>query len=478
MRILLLLGLASVTSACLHRPKIQAPEDFKTPASFQTPGAKEGRKAPLGRWWKAFANPELEHLIALAFGENLDLAAARARLAAADARLRGASAGYYPNLSASLSAGYNEAPLSFGGSAPPPGFPSRIESSSIRLSASASYEIDLWGKVHHGRKAARYALDASREDLRAGYVTLAANLADLYYVAVQQRALIRLLERTIELRGSQVKLVRSRYKGGVARADELYQALQSLAGARAQRVSAIEGLQLARNSLALLVGRFPGAVDGGKLDQLPQELVTLSAGVPAQLLLERPDLRAAFLRLQSADQQVGAAFAAHFPTINLSANIGYDLEPVSGLVWGLLAGLTAPIFQGGRINAQYRERQAQLEESIVLFKKGLLGAVKEVEDALVKGRTIAQRIGHLETRVKAAEGALRLSTDQYGQGLTIYLSVLTAEQALLGAQTELITARRELVSARISLARALGGAWMDSELKQAQPVAKPARKGS
>ncbi len=445
-----------VFSACVYSSKVKR-EDYKLPDGFASAKGAAKRKKPIGRWWKAFANPELERLMQLAFQGSLDLEIARARIDAAQARFGGSAAGYYPSLMGS--ANVRRSSQVFG----PLG---TVRQNSIDLSLSASYEIDLWGKVRHARNAARHQLKASQENLRAAYITIAAQLTDAYYLIVQQRALIAILDKTIVSRKAQVELVRRRYQSGVSHAGDLYQSLQSLASAKAQRAQAIGALRTGANALAALVGRYPGHVDPGKLDTLPKQLMELDGGVPGQLLLQRPDLRAAFQQLQAADQSVGAAFAAHFPSISIGGSIGRAFEPTAGNVWSIFAGLTAPIFQGGAIHARYKERKAQLREAIATFKKALLNAVKEVEDALARGESTATRIKHLETRVAAAEGALRLSTDQYAQGLTIYLTVLTAEQALLGARTELISARRELISARVSLARALGGSWMNADIKR------------
>lgn len=444
-------------TGCLHRSQIKR-EDVKLPKAFAEKAA--ARKKAVGRWWKLFGDPTLDRLMSLAFRDNLDLAAAQARFDQARYRLRSATAGWLPSVQAKADFSRAKNIMNLGD------FGTReITGSNLSFSLAASYEIDLWGRVYHQRKSAKYAQQASVEELRAGYITLAANLADAYYLTVQQRAQIKLLDKTIESREAQVKLVRQRYKSGVARADELYQALQSLAAAKAQREQAIGLLKTSQNAVAVLVGRFPGRIDAGDLDALPPAVKEFGAGVPGQLLKQRPDLRAALHRLNAADQQVGAAFAAHFPQIRIGGGLGYQLEPATGLVWNFFAGLVAPLFQQVSINAQYNESKAKLKESVALFKKTLLGAVKEVEDALAKGRATAKRIKWIEERVLAAEGALRLSTDQYAQGLTIYLNVLTAEQALLQARTELIAARRELIAARVSLARALGGAWMKDEVE-------------
>lgn len=466
---LMFTALSSASWGCLYDATIKK-DNFKLPAQFARAKSK-ARKQPLGRWWRGFANPELDQLMQLAFKESLELRAARARILRARAQLQNSRAGWWPSLSAGGSFTRSRNIFNFGG-----GQTRSIEQNNFSLSGQASYEIDAWGKTRHAANAAEHNLAAAHEDLRATYITLAASIADAYYGIVQQRALIKLLDKTIENRESQAKPVRARYKSGVSRADDLYQALQNLAAAKAQREAAIGALKLGQHALALLVGRYPGQIDPGKLDTLPPALKEFSVGQPGQLLLQRPDMRAALQRLKAVDQQVGAAFAAFFPSLTLNASAGYQVEPATGFIYSLVAGLTAPLFQGGRIRAAYKESKAVLKEQVALFESTLRRAIKEVEDALVNGRAIAKRIKWLEERVTAAEGAVRLSLDQYSQGLALYLNVLTAEQALLGARTDLINARRDLIAARITLARALGGRWMDKETAGQQSAGSEARK--
>jgi multidrug efflux system outer membrane protein len=459
---LLAVGLLVVPTGCLYRAKVKD-DSFEMPNKFaRGKGKAAARKKAIGRFWRGFKNPELDRLMTLAFKESLEIKAASARIYRARAQLQAGTAGFFPTIGGKADLSRSQNIFNFGD------FGTReIRQTQFSLSLQASYEVDLWGKVRHGRKAAKYNLVASHEDLRASYISLAAGIADAYYGIVQQRALIKLLDKTIENRESQLKLVQARYKSGVSRADDLYQSLQSVAAVKAQREAAIGALKLGQHVLAQLVGRYPGQVDPGKLDKLPPALEEFSVGQPGQLLLQRPDLRAGLARLKAVDQRVGAAFAAYFPSLTLGGSLGYQIEPATGFIWNLLGGLTAPIFQGGRIDAAYKESKAVLKEQIVLFQAALQRAVKEVEDALVNGRAIAKRIKWLEERVEAANGAVRLSLDQYSQGLTLFLNVLTAEQALLQARTDLINARRELIAARITLARALGGKWMDKDIKAA-----------
>lgn len=454
---------ALMASSCIYRSQVEDRE-FRTPEQFRAKTkAEAAAQKGLGRWWKLFEDPTLDKLVSNAFEQNLDLEISRARIAQARAQLMGATSGWFPSISGTADASKSQsafnAPDALGGGV------QTVTADVIQLSLSASYEIDVWGKVRYARKAAKHALEASVQDLRAAYVTVAATVADTYFLVVQQREQLRLLESTIENRKKQIDLVRQRYHAGVARPADLYQSEQLLSDARAQRADAAGNVKMAKNALAVLLGRYPGEVKSGRLERLPEAIRAMNPEVPGNLLLQRPDLRSAHQRLLAIDAQVGVALANHFPSISLGGSIGTRLDPTA-MIWNMFANLTQPIFQGGRIRAEYKQKQAVLRENLAAYQKVLLNAVREVEDALVLGRAIAERIHWLEERVEALEGALRLSIDQYAQGLSPFLDVLASEQALLGSRSALIAGRRQLIAARISLARALGGSWMDDRIAE------------
>jgi NodT family efflux transporter outer membrane factor (OMF) lipoprotein len=277
------------------------------------------------------------------------------------------------------------------------------------------------------------------------------------------------LDQTIKNRNRHVELVRRRYREGVVTALDLYQAQGNLAAAKAQKATFTNQLEVTENAIAVLLGGFPGKNVSGTLSRLPKTVVDVPEGLPADLLLQRPDLRAAQHRLMAADASVGQALADHFPSLTLSASVGYNFDPM-GWIWNILGNLTAPLFQGRRISANVAMKRALLRQELASYKATLLKALKEVEDALVSGKELREQVRWQEAAVAAAEGALRMSLEQYAQGLISFLPVLTAEQSVYNARTSLITARRELISARIQLARSLGGSWMKKEQQKIQPT--------
>ena len=462
----LLTSTVLIASGCVYKSKITRGSLPRPPASYAS-ARGQAKAPPVGKWWRLLGDPLLDRLMEKAFRNNLDLAQARARIEQVEAVLKLAGGGYYPNLSIVGSAGYSRTAMkmSIAGQT----MESTTSRGAYSLSLAASYEIDLWGKVRNSVKAARLDLRAVKDDVNTAKITIAAQLADAYFLAVAFRAQLGLLDRTIKARTAHLDLVQRRYRSGLVTALDIYQARENLARAQAQRAAFKGQLKTTEHAIALLVGQYPKEGIAGNLDSLPEGVMNLPVGLPSQLLMRRPDLRAVHARLLSADAQVGASVAKRYPSLSLTASAGANFDPLA-FIYNIVGNLTAPIFQGGRISAEIKQKRAILKERLVGYKAALLKAVKEVEDAMVTGRAVKRRVKHLLKRTEAAVGGLKLSIDQYMQGLVPYLTVLNTEQNVYAARTELIAARRELISARIQLARALGGGWQQEGKKKTGTV--------
>ena len=361
-----LLLLVMFSASCIYSSNVQQ----RLPRAPEAFGAKATQKAPpVGRWWTVFGDPQLNKLMQQAFASSLDLQTAWVRLETARASLMLSKAGYYPRVNAKFDGGrsHSTSKTTIPGNIPGVSGVKVIdmERNTLQLSLGASYEIDLWGKVRYAAKAARFELRASEEDLRAAYITLAAQLTEAYFRAAELRAQLKLLAQTIENRSRQVRLVERRYNEGVVTALDLYQAKGNLSSARARRAIFASQLKITEHAIALLLGQPPARGRGaaGSLDSLPEQVAELPPGLPAQLLLRRPDLRAVQRRLEAADASVGAAVAGHYPSVTLSASIGYNFDPL-GLLWSLLGSITAPIFEGLRIEADVELKRSQLELAV------------------------------------------------------------------------------------------------------------------
>ena len=462
-RMLLVTAMCLPLSGCIHASRV-GDQPVEPPRSFQA--KKQNSRAPkVGRFWRLFEDKALNKLVDRALRRNLDLVTAGLRVEEAGATLVASRAGWFPSVvgkgDVSRSASNVTIPdLGQGG-----GQTSKsVTSNRYSLSLQVSYEIDLWGKVRYGNQAAKESFRASKEDLQAARISVAATLTDAYFTAVELRAQVALAQETITAREKNLMVMEQRYREGIGTALALYQARDSLAAVRST-LPTLEGrLRTTEHAIAVLVGDFPRSGIAGSLEQLPPPMRELSAGVPAQLLQRRPDLRAAHARLAAADALVGKAFAAHFPSLNIGGSIGVSFDPTS-FVWSILAGLTAPIFNGMAISAEVDRQEARFKQALAAYKKTLLVAVQEVEDALVSGEKLVEREKRLQDRVTNAEAMMRLAVEQYLQGLVPYLNVLTAEASLYSTRASLLTARRELISARVKLARALAGGWGENKKK-------------
>jgi NodT family efflux transporter outer membrane factor (OMF) lipoprotein len=395
------------------------------------------------------------------FKHNLDIAQAYERLQQSMAVVRITDSARGINLNIDASGGRARQPSSFGA----------VTDDIYTLSASASYEIDLWGKLKSRTEAARYDYFATEEDLRTLFMSISALLTDLYYLAVEQRAQLELTDQTIESFQDTLDRVERRYHAGLVPALDVYQARQNLSSAKAARPLFESNLAVTLNAMSVLLGRFPDREFGGDNSDL-KEIPALETGIPSQLLANRPDIEAALLRLRASDERIAAAIADRFPSFNLIGSYGGSSNEVSSILdspnifWNILLQAAQPVLDGGRRKAEVDRTESVFREDLAAYHQTVLNAFRDVEDALVQGRTSKDRITILGETVSASDSALRLSLDRYMQGLTDFLPVLTEQVRNATAKSNLLSARRQLISDRIQLARALGGEWVDDVMNE------------
>jgi NodT family efflux transporter outer membrane factor (OMF) lipoprotein len=442
----------------LHKPtdvrlSVDPPQEF-----LEQQMTGEGRSL-LGQWWLAFEDEQLNQLMAELFEQNLELTQAVARLEQVEALARITRSAESPFLSGGGNVGRSSQP----------GLSDDFIGNNQQLSLAAGYELDLWGKLSAQSRAAELELSASRQDIQTLYLGLSARLADLYFLAIEQRAQLALTDQSIASFADTLLRVENRYNLGLVPAVDMYQARQSLAGAQAARYLFEASLGEVEHATAVLIGRYPERSPGGSLEQLPGAPDLFDAGIPAELISQRPDLQAALQRVEAADYSVAAAIADRFPSISLSGGYGSLRQDVTaGLIkgefWSLLGNLAMPIVDGGRRLAEVDRKKAALREAVANYQQKVLTAFQEVEDALVNNYATEQRVERLAETAQATGATLRLSTDRYLAGLVDYLPVLTAQRTDFDVSSRLLSARRQLLAERISLARALGGDWMRDQM--------------
>lgn len=435
-------------------PPIELPESY----GGEAVGAEPKKDDPLPeRWWRSFGAQELDRLVEASLSGSFDMYAAWARLWQAEAMADQAGAPRWPTLDASLSGSLTRRRFVF----PPPGNTDTFAGSTGAL--QASYELDIWNKLGSTARAAALERDAAADGVQAMAVSLTAEVTETWLDLVRTRARRQVLERQIEVNESFLEVLQLRFGQGQATAVDVNQQLQLVLGARAEIALTRSGQVVLSDRLAVLVGRPPSRVDPGKRVELPELPPLPGTGVPSELLQRRPDLRAAQRRVEAADHRVAAAIADRYPSLRLTAAVtsepgeinDWALDPI----WNLAAGLTAPIFDGGRRAAEVERQRGVMAELVSDYGKTVLTAFVEVQDALVQEREQRERIARLTEQLAAAELALSQARDRYSHGVADFLTVLTSLGSQQQVELTLLDARRQLLSHRVQLCRALGGAW-------------------
>ena len=457
-RVSALIMMLLLAGCSLHKPtdvslSVAPPQEF-----LEKKMTGETRPLP-GQWWLAFEDEQLNQLMTELFKQNLELTQAVARLEQVEALARITRSAESPFLSGGGNVGRSSQP----------GLSDDFIGNNQQLSLAAGYELDLWGKLSAQSRAAELELSASRQDMQTLYLGLSARLADLYFLAIEQRAQLALTDQSIASFADTLLRVENRYNLGLVPAVDMYQARQSLAGAQAARYLFEASLGEVEHAIAVLIGRYPERSPGDSLEQLPGAPDLFDAGIPAELISQRPDLQAALQRVEAADYRVAAAIADRFPSISLSGGYGSLRQDVTaGLIkgefWSLLGNLAMPLVDGGRRRAEVDRKEAALREAVANYQQKVLTAFQEVEDALINNYATEQRVERLAETAQATGATLRLSTDRYLAGLVDYLPVLTSQRTNFDVSSRLLAARRQLLAERISLARALGGDWMRNQM--------------
>ena len=325
----------------------------------------------------------------------------------------------------------------------------------------------------------RLEASATREDLNAAAITVAAEVTERWINIISQRMQKRLLDKQLETNQTYLELVELRYRKAMVSALDVYQQRQIVESVKAQIPLVESQEQLLLHELAILLGKPPRtSIQISRKDlSVPEEVP--ATGLPADLLANRPDVRAAGLRLQAADWQVAAAHADRLPAISLTAQATYGPAELDLLfdnwVLNLASNLTAPIFDGKRRAAEVDRTRAVVDENLAAYRETVFTAIKEVEDALISESKQREHIKALELQIDAARKALEEARERYLKGIENYLPVLTQLITVQNLDRDLIEQKAELLVDRLNLYRALGGTWtkdlhLDAGLSEASGV--------
>lgn len=461
----LLLGLTgSLASGCAmgpayERPKVAVPETFRDrPTGDDTPNL-----ASLP-WWGTFGDPQLAALVGEALEANLDLGVAVQRVEQARQAARAAYWALYPTLGLGLGAG-----LAHGSSTTPTMVPGGTANGNYTGAASASWEIDVWGRLRRSAEAAEHLAQAAEDDRRGLYLAIASEVATSYF---QLRVLDMQIARgrsSLAVRQRTLDLFNERAKGGVGNELEQARAEANVRDAEAIVVAFEQSATLTENALSLLLGRPSGAIVRGADLVVLRLPPPVPAGLPSSLLERRPDVRAAERRLMAANAQIGVAEASFFPRFDLTGFLGFastDLTRIaaggaSDMLFGAAGtfGYTAPILGGERLKANLATAKAEHKAATLLWKRAGLTALREVNDALVQVQKTAEAHTAREAQAEALRRAVEKADQRYRGGVANYLEILTAQEQLLAADLAATQAKGQQFLALVALYRALGGGW-------------------
>ena len=471
LRLLSAAVMAALLSACTIGPAYKRP-DVAAPAAFKETTAADGRvwksaepgdHLPRGPWWERFQDGPLNELVPQVEVSNQNLKSTVARYSQAAALVQSARASYFPAITAN--AGSTRSRNATAGiTAPAP-----TTNNSVSLAAS-NWELDLWGRIRNTVDANQLSAQASIADIENLKLSLQAQLVTSYLALRVTDAQIALLNRTVDDYQKALDLTTNRYKAGVAAKSDVSQAEAQLKATQAQALDANITRAQYEHAIAVLIGKAPAEFSLAALP-LAAKVPPVPLTAPSELLERRPDVAAAERRIASANASVGAAQAALFPSLTLSANVGYrqanswsNLISVPNRFWSVGPALALTLFDFGAKRAQIAQQEAIYDQNVADYRQAVLTAFQDVEDNLVSLRILEEEAVVQADAVRAANESLEHVVAQYKAGVVGYLNVITAQAtAYSNRRTELDLQNRRFAAA-VGLIKAMGGGFEQKEM--------------
>jgi multidrug efflux system outer membrane protein len=490
---LLTLALALSLAGCLSlAPDREAPEaEQALPSTFDRAGrdaqaasaASDTSGYAATAWWTGFGDPALDAVVDSALARNRDLVRTEATVRELAGQFRIARAALFPSLEASANAQRQSQPANVGiggaiggagggggGGQQPQQTIDRFAFNQYTASLSVSYALDVWGGVQNQRNASLQRFFASVDDLQRTRQQVIAQTINAYAQVAVLRRQVRLNRRSIDLVAERLALTEDRYDRGLVTPFELYTQRRQLRALRAEQPQLESQLYDARGQLAVLLGRFTGE-EADALDAMPDDvrldLSEIPAGLPSELLMARPDVRAALRRLEAARLDVGVERARLYPSFSLTAEGGLQSGTLDEIVdveqrfYTLIGAITAPLFQGGQLRAQVDAAQARLAQQVAAYEQTLLTAFNEVKTTLVAYEEQRRRLRFLQAELDDARASAQNQERRVQRGVGDYLAFLDARREVVNVRSRVAAAQQAVVNARVAVHQALGGAWID-----------------
>ena len=461
--ILLLVG-----AGCSFSPKKQAPA-MNLPANFkESRGWKVAQPAdhlPRGNWWSIFHDRDLDAIMQSLEVSNQTLQSAVAKAQQTSALLTAAKLVFLPTASATSDYTVNMSGA-LGGSGNANSINAARSGSGVKsiqsVGGTANWELDLWGRLRHTAKATKADVEAVQADVESTRLTLQTQAAQSYFSLRAADAQRLLLERQVASYAKSLELTRNRKAQGVASEADVALAATQLATSRAALIETGVTRATMEHALAVLTGRAP-ADFGLKPATLTSHIPALPATAPSTLLQRRPDIAAGERRVAAANERIGAAIAAFFPTISLGAATGWralaNLLAQGNNFWSFGPDASLAILDSGQRLAAKAQADATWRQAVADYRQAVLTAMQESEDALSTLRILAAETEAQNEAVHAARESERIATNQYEAGTLSYINVATAQATALNAERSAIDLRSRRLNATVALIKALGGGW-------------------
>jgi multidrug efflux system outer membrane protein len=422
-----------------------------SPVAWRGGGGNAGATID-ARWWQAFGDPVLSDLVVRALARNDDVSVAAARVEEARALFRLAQAQRQPNVSGSMAGGPQRTVSGFG---------SGTDQLAGQVQISASYDLDLFGRLANASAAARASLLATEAAGEGVRLAVAASTASGYLTLRALDARLAVLRQTLAARSESLHLAQRRAETGYSPRLELSQA-QADYRATEQLIPAAElAITRQEDGLRVLLGEAPGDIARGRLlrDLAPPPI---ALSLPSALIRRRPDIAQAEQQVVAADRQLDAARAAFLPNVQLTGSGGLVAStalanPIT--IFSIGGSVLAPIFDAGRLRAQQDTQAARRDQAAYAYRRTVLNAFREVEDGIAEQRRLAEQEGSVLAQRDALTEALRLATNRYRAGYSSFLEQLDAQRGLLAAELTVLQVRTERLTSAVRLFQALGGGW-------------------
>jgi NodT family efflux transporter outer membrane factor (OMF) lipoprotein len=445
--------------------KEQPPESFKESDGWKT--AQPRDQALRGNWWEIFGDPQLNALEEEVTLSNQDLKVAEARFRQARAMIRFNRSAEFPTISTSPSIANERL------SPNQPYFPQSVSANatgSFTLPFDLSYEVDLWGRVRRTVSASREEAQATAADLQTANLSLHAELAVDYFELRSADDQKQLLDDTVKAYADALQLTENRFEGGAAPRSDVAQAKTQLDGAQVQDTDITVIRAQFEHAIATLIGKPPAEFNITPAPKTALLLPVIPVGVPASLLERRPDIAAGERRVAEANDQIGIARAAFFPSLVLGATGGFTGTSITNWfnwpsrMWAVGPQMSQTIFDAGRRRAVSEGATANYDGTVASYRQTTLTAFQEVEDNLAALRILEKEAQQQREATVSAEESLQLFTNRYEGGVDNYLQVITAQTVLLTNQRNDIDIQRRRMDASVLLVKAVGGGWDTSQL--------------